>query len=169
MERLSGDPHCPKCHAKVDAVTAIDGEQRMPEPGDVGVCSICGSLMIYDAGDVIRSPTDAEMRELADEPDILAAQAAVHRLRGRQLMEFSEAVERGEAAVGVVDDTGKVQLLETLPPEICETCGQMRELRPYGPRKPNGVRAWQCFQCSLKNPTETEAAFAERMRGQNPV
>jgi hypothetical protein len=148
---------------------AVNGEQRPPEPGDVGVCDICGSLMIYDADDVIRNPTDAEMSELVSEPDILAAQAAVHRMRGRELMALSEAVERGDAAIGVVDDTGKVQILEALPPEPCEACGQWRELRPYGPKKPNGVRAWQCFECSLKNPAETEAAFAERMKGKNPV
>ena len=40
----------------------------------------------------------------------------------------------------------KIIVLEDLQPEVCEECGQLQELRPYGVRKPNGVRKWVCME-----------------------
>jgi hypothetical protein len=63
----------------------------------------------------------------------------------------------------------KVIVVEPLPPEICEECGKLEELRPYGRKKENGVRKWVCFDCAAKDPAERDRAFDERIDGTNPV
>ena len=45
-------------------------------------------------------------------------------------------------------------VVEALPPEICQMCGEEHELRPYGL---GGL--WVCFRCAMKNPRVAEAAF----------
>jgi hypothetical protein len=49
---------------------------------------------------------------------------------------------------------------EGLPPEVCEVCGNLEELRPYGPIR-DGRRLWICFDCAMtpKRKSETEQAF----------
>lgn len=56
-------------------------------------------------------------------------------------------------------------VIEELPPEKCESCGQMDELRPYGARKANGARMWICFDCGMKDTAERDKAFQERLDG----
>ena len=63
----------------------------------------------------------------------------------------------------------KFVVIEELPPEICEACGKLDELRPYGKRKENGARMWLCFDCAMKDPAEAERAFGERFTGENDV
>lgn len=61
----------------------------------------------------------------------------------------------------------KAVICEALPPEVCEMCGQFKELRPYGPLKTNGARMWACFDCSMKDKEDCEAAFAEQFEGRS--
>jgi hypothetical protein len=63
----------------------------------------------------------------------------------------------------------RVVFVEELPPEICEACGRLDELRPYGKRQANGVRLWLCFDCAMKDEAEAARAFAERFTGENEV
>ena len=63
----------------------------------------------------------------------------------------------------------RIIVLETLPPEKCEDCGNLDELRPYGKRKANGARMWVCFDCAAKDPAERDRAFDERFRGELDV
>ena len=60
-------------------------------------------------------------------------------------------------------------IIEDLPPEICQDCGKLDELRPYGKRKPDGTRMWVCFDCAMKDEAEAKKAFTERLDGDNPV
>jgi hypothetical protein len=52
--------------------------------------------------------------------------------------------------------------IEELPPEICQQCGKVAELRPYGERQENGARLWICFECGMKDEAETDRAIDER-------
>jgi hypothetical protein len=58
---------------------------------------------------------------------------------------------------------------EPMPDEVCEDCGKVEELRPYGKRKANGARTWVCFDCAAKDPAERDRAFSERFTGENEV
>lgn len=55
---------------------------------------------------------------------------------------------------------GDALLLEVEAPQQCDFCGQIRELRPYGP---NGEAI--CHPCAMKNPAAAERAFHRRLRG----
>jgi hypothetical protein len=45
----------------------------------------------------------------------------------------------------------------------CDDCGQIEELRPYGP----GGSA-VCFDCAMKDPAGTEARFGQHLDGAEP-
>jgi len=47
--------------------------------------------------------------------------------------------------------SGKTVVVCPAPPDKCELCGKIEELRPYGP---GGERI--CCDCALKNPEATE-------------
>ena len=46
---------------------------------------------------------------------------------------------------------------EELPPDKCQLCDEVKELRPYGP---GGI--WVCFPCGMKDEKTTKAAFDRR-------
>ena len=46
------------------------------------------------------------------------------------------------------------------PPDKCELCGRIEELRPYGP---NGERL--CFDCGMKDKKTTMAQFDKLLNG----
>jgi hypothetical protein len=47
------------------------------------------------------------------------------------------------------------------PDAVCEDCGEMAELRPYGPRNLEGRRSRVCFKCAMENLPEATRAFSE--------
>lgn len=66
---------CPHCGRRNDLHTGAAGTR--PRPGDVSICWACAGIGIYVAGDSARVPTAAEVQELAADPRIAAAQAAI--------------------------------------------------------------------------------------------
>ncbi len=36
---------CPQCHEKLDAAQQVNGEVRVPTPGDVSTCFYCGAML----------------------------------------------------------------------------------------------------------------------------
>lgn len=50
-----------------------------------------------------------------------------------------------------------VLIIESESPQQCDLCGQIDELRPYGP---NGEHI--CFECAKKNPVATNEAIYKR-------
>ena len=48
-------------------------------------------------------------------------------------------------------------------PQQCDLCGQIEELRPYGP---NGEKI--CFTCGEKNPEATERMMHKYLFGSEP-
>lgn len=51
---------------------------------------------------------------------------------------------------------GNTVIIEAEADDVCQLCGKVDELRPYGP---NGERI--CFDCGMKNPETTKKKFAE--------
>lgn len=46
---------------------------------------------------------------------------------------------------------GDVIIIESEPDDVCDLCGKVDELRPYGP---NGERI--CYDCGMKNKEVTD-------------
>lgn len=51
---------------------------------------------------------------------------------------------------------GNVLFIKAEEPSVCEFCGKLEELRPYGPNKEN-----ICFDCAMKDPETTKKKFQE--------
>lgn len=56
---------------------------------------------------------------------------------------------------------GKVVLIEPEPPAACEFCGDVKELRPYGPRGES-----ICFQCAMRDEAGTARRMAKMLFGE---
>ncbi len=59
---------------------------------------------------------------------------------------------------------GDMFVIAVEPDANCEVCGQMAELRPYGP---NGERI--CFECGMKDEETTKAQFVKVLTGVTDV
>lgn len=59
---------------------------------------------------------------------------------------------------------GDVFVVAAEPPQQCDLCGAIAELRPYGP---NGEAI--CFPCGMSNREATDAAFARAIEGVDVV
>lgn len=57
---------------------------------------------------------------------------------------------------------GKIVLLEVEPDATCELCGEVAELRPYGPKGEN-----ICFACGELDRETTDARMRERLFGRH--
>jgi hypothetical protein len=65
---------CPNCHESITgAGVVVEEEVRPPEPGDIAICFYCRHIAIYDDALQIRDPTDAEVVEIAGDPEIIFA------------------------------------------------------------------------------------------------
>ena len=61
-----------------------------------------------------------------------------------------------EAVVREFDIEGKAVIIGQRAPSICETCGEEKETRPYGPDGEN-----VCFQCGMKDEAAAKRAFGK--------
>jgi hypothetical protein len=78
MER---DSKCPHCGGKLDACGVTDaGEDRAPQPGDVGVCIHCAGIIVYTDRFTLRMPTPDEEKKALSNPEVQLAQLAVKKL-----------------------------------------------------------------------------------------
>lgn len=55
----------------------------------------------------------------------------------------------------------RIVMIEPEPDGVCELCGKVDELRPYGP---NGERI--CFDCGMKNLEMTERRADQHLFGE---
>ena len=55
---------------------------------------------------------------------------------------------------------GNVFVVAKETPQQCDDCGNIEELRPYGP---NGSSV--CYECAMKDPEGTMAQFSARIDG----
>jgi hypothetical protein len=67
--------------------TGATGEGgRAPNAGDVAMCVYCGHVMIYGDDLALRPPTDAEMIEIAGDPELVAFSKARAKTREARAM-----------------------------------------------------------------------------------
>ena len=52
-------------------------------------------------------------------------------------------------------------VIEVTPPEKCELCGEVAELRPYGPNN-----EFICYECGMKDEVTTSRKFEEVVFGE---
>jgi len=52
--------------------------------------------------------------------------------------------------------------IQKTPPRQCEMCGEVEELRPYGPRGEN-----VCFRCAMRDEEAARRAFRGTVLGEN--
>ena len=52
-------------------------------------------------------------------------------------------------------------VIEATPPDKCELCGEIAELRPYGPNNEN-----ICYPCGMKDEKAAEKKFNEVVLGE---
>jgi hypothetical protein len=138
---------CLHCNSPL---TGIAGPAPRPDKGALMICGDCGYAMEWD-GEKNAELSSETMTELSNDPSYDRMLAVTRMLR--QLPVTPE----------------RVIMLEPREPEICEDCGKLEELRPYGHKKADGKRKWVCFPCAQKDEAELNRAFDERMEGKNPV
>jgi hypothetical protein len=52
-------------------------------------------------------------------------------------------------------------VIEQTPPQKCELCGEIDELRPYGPKGEN-----VCFDCAMKDEAAAKRGFRRLVLGE---
>lgn len=67
---------CINCGKFNDAATAV-GNDAKPKPCDVALCYYCGHIMAYGDDLKLRELTGAEMIQIAGDPRVVAASAAI--------------------------------------------------------------------------------------------
>jgi hypothetical protein len=131
-------------------LTGVTGPARGPQKGSLMVCGSCGYVMEWDGEKNVECSAEL-MAEASQDPEVAKIFAVTRALRD---LPFTPE---------------RVIMLEPREPEICEDCGKLDELRPYGHKKEDGKRKWVCFPCAHKDEAELMRAFDERMEGENPV
>ena len=150
---------CLACGKPLTGLTPMDGETMTPNAGALMICGHCSYIQMWDGAKLVELPPEV-MKEIEDDPACAPE------------LQVALAMTKAFRQAGVTPQTAgevKVIVLENLPPEICEECGKLEELRPYGLKKASGVRKWVCMDCAQKNPEEMSKAWDERMEGTNPV
>ena len=134
---------CLHCGKTLDRLA---GPKSGPSKGSLMVCASCAYVMEWD-GEKFAEMSAETLEEASKDPDVAQMLAVTRALRGLPRI------------------PDRVIMLEAREPEVCEDCGRLEELRPYG-RKIEGKRQWVCLDCAQKDPKNAEEAFEERIRGE---
>lgn len=59
---------------------------------------------------------------------------------------------------------GNIIIIAPEDDDVCELCGKVDELRPYGPK---GERI--CYECGMKNPETTKRQMGVKLFGDSEV
>ena len=160
---------CLQCGTQLTGISGPKG--HTPEKGSIMICVECSYVMEWSGEGFVELSAEA-MKEIENEPELQEALKASRAFRdfldSPPVIRTDDPQRVIDAIKGINPDV-RVVVLEDLPPEICEECGKLKELRPYGLKKPNGLRKWVCVPCAEKNPEELSRAWDERMEGKNPV
>jgi DNA-directed RNA polymerase subunit RPC12/RpoP len=70
---------CLNCGKLMTGATGAGG--RTPKADDVAMCLYCGHVMIYGDDLALREPTDAEMIDIAGDPELVAFSKARAKAR----------------------------------------------------------------------------------------
>jgi hypothetical protein len=72
---------CPCCGSPNNGCSSPMGG-RGPRPGDVTVCLLCSTVLVFADDMTTREPTKKEAREIAGDKNVLAVVAATAKVRG---------------------------------------------------------------------------------------
>ena len=67
--RIQAEP-CLNCGKTLSGIGVVEGGAPPPSDGDLAVCIYCSHIHVFDGGK-LRSPTDAEIVDMAGDPDLL--------------------------------------------------------------------------------------------------
>lgn len=67
---------CLACGENLDAHENINGGAAVPQPGDVSLCWLCGSVAMYADGGQLRAPSEAELASILEDREVRRAIAA---------------------------------------------------------------------------------------------
>jgi hypothetical protein len=67
---------CTGCGHALTASSGV-GNDDVPDPGSVSICVYCGKMTVFDENLMLREPTEAERKEILEEPCVQAARRAV--------------------------------------------------------------------------------------------
>lgn len=89
---LVPESKCLNCGKEMDAAAPVTGG-RAPQEGDMAICFDCGHLQFYGVNLVMRNPTDAEIIEVAGDPELIRAMTLVgeyHKWRDRNATQTAD-------------------------------------------------------------------------------
>jgi hypothetical protein len=72
---------CVSCGEPNDAASRVNNDDVRPGPGDVTICAYCGHIAVYADDMTLRDPNDAEIIDMAGEPEVLHAQKVAKAYR----------------------------------------------------------------------------------------
>lgn len=81
MRTTRADNPCWNCREPNDAISDVEGEKK-PKAGDVGMCLACGAPGVFTETLAIRRPTDDEMKQILQDPNVLRYLAAIALTHG---------------------------------------------------------------------------------------
>ena len=85
------DDHCPQCGSVINAARGCgDDADKSPDPGDVSICVVCGSYLIFDDNIKVRLMTVDEVCELDNE--LLYALTTARN----EIIRFNESMEHAD-------------------------------------------------------------------------
>lgn len=70
---------CLNCHKPLNRASAV-AEDASPSDGDFTMCIGCGHLMIFNADQTLRNPTDEELAEIAGDERMITISNAIAKL-----------------------------------------------------------------------------------------
>jgi hypothetical protein len=77
LDQMSDEPFvriepgaCLNCGAKLSGAGIVGGDAPPPNDGDIAVCIYCSHIHVFDGGKM-RNPTDAEIVDMAGDPELL--------------------------------------------------------------------------------------------------
>jgi hypothetical protein len=72
---------CPWCEHRLDAATGTDDEPHSPEPGDLSICIMCASILMFDQELIPQKISEDERRQiLLEQPDLVEALDRAQRI-----------------------------------------------------------------------------------------
>lgn len=75
---------CPNCGAELDTAAQLCGDDEEAgglKPGDITICINCSHICAFDDDHKLRNLTDQEIRDVAGDPRIIAAQKSLAEMR----------------------------------------------------------------------------------------
>ena len=71
------DSTCPFCGETNDAMSAVEGDDRMPEPGNVSICAECFEPSLFGDDLSLREPAADEFQRMMADDDLRALYAGL--------------------------------------------------------------------------------------------